>query len=309
MGRRALILASWRVMDLEGSAWRVKAIRFRSPPIGPGDGDQPDRRSGGVVRCWSFVGKGSNMPNLTRGLALVLFLSALLLPPSAEALAEAAVVEKTVTISGARNSPVHRLATEILKVAYARIGYQLTVEFLPTRRSLIAANAGSYDGEVGRISGVDREFSNLIPVPTPISSIEVVAFARKPSKFIRTWEDLKGLRVGIVRGELYAERRKDQFHATLVDNYVQLFEVLLNDRVDVVVGIKLDAQITIARQFADQGIRQSGALLYASPLFHLLRRENSALLSKLDGALTRMRDSGEYQVLQKAAALRLVSLD
>jgi hypothetical protein len=49
----------------------------------------------------------------------------------------------------------------IAKEAFSRIGVEIELPYLPTERSISAANDGLHDGELNRIAGMEKIYPNL----------------------------------------------------------------------------------------------------------------------------------------------------
>ena len=66
--------------------------------------------------------------------------------------------------------------------------------------------SGEADGDVHRIDGATRLIPSLVQVPVPINYFEIAVYSMSPDLSPRSWTDLRELDVGIVRGQLAAER-------------------------------------------------------------------------------------------------------
>lgn len=109
-----------------------------------------------------------------------------------------------ILISAIENEQTHAIAKHVLMEAYSRLGYKVVFDDLPGRRALEWANTGLTDGDVARIAGTGTKYPNLIRVETPVIYFKGVAFSKTIDKPVNTWDDLKGLRIGVVRGIRYS---------------------------------------------------------------------------------------------------------
>lgn len=188
-----------------------------------------------------------------------------------------------LVICRAINHPTHLSASRKLPALYQKIG--LTIEFAdyPTKRSLHKTEMGKCDGEVGRIKSV-KEQTNLLQTGYPIHHVRAFAYVIKPNLKIRRWIDLKGLRIGAIRGELYAENNLKNLMANFVNNYDELETLLYERHVDVIIGLE-DA--FAVKDLPGDFIR-SETPVFEAPLFHILHTRHKELIPLLDAQLKEM---------------------
>lgn len=98
---------------------------------------------------------------------------------------------KHITISAIDNEQTHAIAKYVLIEAYKEIGYQVTFDDLPGKRALEWANKGLTDGDVARIEGTEKKFTNLIPIEIPIIYFKGVVFTKNIKRNIAQWKDLQ----------------------------------------------------------------------------------------------------------------------
>ncbi|MBL4615765.1 MAG: transporter substrate-binding domain-containing protein [Magnetovibrio sp.] len=204
----------------------------------------------------------------------------------------------------------HQIASQAIQEAYKRIGYSVEFTWLPTRRSLITANAGECDGEMMRISGVNRTFSDLIQVKVPINQLQGVAFMKhaqeQDTPTITSWKDLHSLGTYTILGELYAERGTRDMVVGQVRTYKQLFTMLEKGHIDVGIGIREVGIVELSKNFADTNIHPHGEVLANSPMYHYVHKSRRHLIEQLETALNEMTSSGVLQSLNAAALRRLI---
>lgn len=195
-------------------------------------------------------------------------------------------------ITTIQNHPTHELSKAILKEAYSRIGHNVQFESFPGLRSLTMANQGQVDGDAARIKGTEKSYKNLLPVPTPLLSFEALAFSRTISREIDDWQDLKGLRVGIIRGVRYAETGTKGLAPLYAEDIGHLFKLLAQDRIQVAITTSRAGQIEINRNYKDNGIKIHETPLYSTPLYHFVNRKHKDIIPKLDRVFKDMKDQG-----------------
>lgn len=196
---------------------------------------------------------------------------------------------------GRMDSPDHTLIMRSAFEAYKRLN--MSVEFVefPGKRALEASNSGWVDAELSRIFEVGDKYPNLRRVPTPIFWFEATAFSKRRDIKVQGWESLKGLRVGIMRGMLFSEKRVQGFpRVTVVNGPKSLFRMLEYDRVDVVIFSDLNGRFVLK----DLGLKDVKAI---SPgietifAYHYVHKKHEHLVPRLDAVFREMRDSGQFE--------------
>lgn len=188
----------------------------------------------------------------------------------------------------------HKFAIQAVREAYRRINIQPTFAARPCRRSLIEANAGTYDGEIARITGTYKAYPNLIEISSPAIDIEGVAVTTSSTKSIQNWADLTGLRVGIMRGELYAEKGTANFKVSVASSYDQLLRMLLRGRIEIAIVIRRDWELIMkSPQFFGENIRIIGEPLFSANLHHLIHKKHTSIVKELDRVFQEMSANGD----------------
>ena len=200
--------------------------------------------------------------------------------------------------SGIRGSVNTDISMRVLKEAYKKLDIEVEVLPLPGARALQSSNSGKVDGEVFRIVNVHKKFKNLIPVPTPINTLQGIAFSKNKKITVEGWESLKNHKTGIQVGIKFAERGTDGMKRTIVDTNEQLFKMLAANRIDVAVAAYTNGIKTI-KNLKLTSIHALTPPLQEYPLYHYLHRKNAHLVNKLDAVLQTMKKSGRIQQIRK----------
>jgi ABC-type amino acid transport substrate-binding protein len=212
-----------------------------------------------------------------------------------------------IVISAIENEQTHELAKEVVREAYERIGLSVVFDDLPARRALIWANSGKTDGDLARIDGTEKKFPGLIKIPTPVTAFKGVVFTRKIKQHISSWEDLKGLSIGVITGIRYSEIGTKDLNPVFATDMPHLFKLLAKDRIDVAIAVGDAGRIEIHRNFKEDKIHIIGRPVFEAPLFHFVNEKNKDLAPRLGAVLREMMENGEIQsihekALQKAMA-------
>lgn len=214
---------------------------------------------------------------------------------------QATGITRSVTISSIANEQTHELAKEVIRTAYKMIDYSVEFIDLPARRALEWANYGKTDGDLARIDGTEKKFTNLIKISTPVTVFKGVAFTRNIKKDILSWEDLKGLSIGIIGGIRYSEIGTQGLNPVLAEDMSHLFKLLSKDRIDIAVAVLDAGRIEIYRNFKDSGIQVIGKPLYSAQLFHYVHKKRKDLVPQLEQALQKMKENGKIESIRQIA--------
>lgn len=203
---------------------------------------------------------------------------------------------KHITIAQTENQLIHTLGADVLVKAYKRLGINVDFVLLPNSRSLATANSGKVDGEIGRLVKVLDKVPNLLMArEVPIASVIAVAVTNKAKCDCEKWSDLKDLTIGIIRGEIYAERATKGMSVFMMKGYPELFTMLERGRVDVVIGILSSVELELQTSFKNSGLKIVGKELLNLPLYHLLHKKHQSLIPKLNKVLMEMKMNGEIE--------------
>lgn len=196
-------------------------------------------------------------------------------------------------------SPDHRLIMRVVREAYDRL--QIPIEFLefPGKRSLFEANAGYVDADLSRIKDVEKEFTSLRRVPTSIFWFEATAFSKNKDLRINGWESLRDLRVGIMRGMVYAEKGvKGLPRVTVVDKPSHLFKMLDSDRIDVAIFSDING-LALIKELKLSSIHALRPPLERIEAFHYVHKKHEDLVPKLDAIFQEMKTSGQLDRMRQ----------
>jgi polar amino acid transport system substrate-binding protein len=215
--------------------------------------------------------------------------------------------------AGAAGSPL-RLATDIndqtglapigraiLRRAFERLGLEVQFQALPLRRSLPMTQQGQLDGEALRIRQLALNHSELLLVPVPIATVQVLGYVRQGGARPRDDATLMALRVGYPRGVVLLENwLADAPRKVEASTRTDLLRLLRAEVIDV-------ALLTSAAGLPElepddmSGLARLPAPLHVTPLYTLLHRRHRELLPRLTAVLREMEDSGESARLRSAA--------
>ena len=233
---------------------------------------------------------GVNMMKGT-GVAVLLFCGLMAFgPPATVVRAEGA---EALHFTVANDDPV--FIDRLLYTAFRRIGYDVAIESAPAMSAVKMADNGEKDGLASYMMGLAANYPGLVMVPERIAKARFEAYA--PREFrggVGSWEDLKGLRVGIPSFKPYLEGRLPDGIAGLLrrQTFFGLLEAMENGECDVIVtmnSMKSDLPIP-------PGVVKAG-VIETRDLYPYLNIEHSDLALHAAAALRGMKADGSYDAI------------
>lgn len=189
--------------------------------------------------------------------------------------------------------------TRILNEAYRKLGLTLNVNYLPGERSIRSANNGELDGELYRKIGLEKEYPNLIIVPVPLLTYEVVIFTRGTQFIVNGWESLRPYTVGYVKGIKIVEQNISGLKTESTATMRQAFLKMSLGRSDVVVA-NHSSGLAVLKEMKMTGVTVMNPPLVSLPMFHYLHKKHEALVPKLHAILLQMQKDKTIENIQKA---------
>jgi len=154
----------------------------------------------------------------------------------------AALSQPTIVLNTAFGPPVSSnsqigFGDQVLGEAFRRIGYKLVTVRMPAERALINANRGIDDGELARVSGLQKKYPNLIQVPETFLTVDMVLYSKNHPDFkVTGWDSVASHSVAIISGWKIMEKNfaklGNRVEIIKTDSPEQSFSLLQNDRVD-----------------------------------------------------------------------------
>lgn len=238
------------------------------------------------------------MGNRLTALALAFFFSSILVS------AESENFRSIVIGSAGGDLPPTIVASAILAEAYEKAGYRAEFIVYPPNRMLASLKMGTIDAIVLAEASLEREIQGVVRVDPPVWIDEIAVFS-KESRSIRSWDDLKGLRVGYLTAMIIIERGLPEgatrFPAQTIE---RLFRMLDADRTDVVVTSRSIAKLMI-RELGLTNIRYSGETLATVRNYHFVSSRNEDVALRVSEALADMERSGRIAEITKVTLEKL----
>lgn len=203
------------------------------------------------------------------------------------------------TLLGA--DPATEIAEQVLREAYNRLGYELAVHRLPGERTLIYANEGRMDGELYRKLGMDQAYGNLLIVPVPLLTYEIVVFTHGTNFVVNGWESLRPFTIGHVRGIKIVQENTTGMRTEAVPTMTQAFQKMMVGRTDIVVGNRLSGMAVVKTLKLDE-VHVLSPPLASFPVYHYLHKKHEELVPRLSSVLRQMRADKVIDAIQQRIA-------
>jgi len=195
---------------------------------------------------------------------------------------------------------VSKVSEKVLQEAYQRVGIQIQIKTFPGERAIQMANTGATDGEVNRIRGIEKMYSNLAMAPVAVTVVEGVVFAKSFDFHVAGWDSLKPYRIGIRIGTKFAERGTQGMNVEPVGDNKMLLMKLDAGRNDVIVTARIEGLSQI-RQLRLQGIKILEPPLATLNLYHYLNKKHTSLIPNLTKVLSEMESEGMIRAIREQA--------
>lgn len=183
----------------------------------------------------------------------------------------------------------------IVPEIFRRVGVDaVAVQYDAAARANINANSGFDDGVAMRSRLLQKEFQNLILVDEKLIDMEFVLFSRNHDFPVTGFDALRPYMVGhIVGWKVIEDNIQPGTRVTKAANSEQLFSLLENDRVDMIVFDRWQG----AHMLAHRGLRARllKPPLVTAELFIHLHKKHADLVAPVAAALRAMKTDGTYQ--------------
>ncbi len=209
----------------------------------------------------------------------------------------AAVAYKFVRIQGLAEQAV---GEKILMDVYKRAGIEISITPMPGQRALEQASSGAMDGETLRVFGLGERVKSLIRVPTPLSSLQTVAFAREDAGVsLASREDLNNYSSVIVTGVLHTHAITEGIsNVREMTDPAAMFKMVQAGRADIALTSYLDGLASLKKLKID-GIVNVEPALNDQPLFHYVHESKKDVIDKIEPIVKGMAESGELAEMRK----------
>jgi len=209
--------------------------------------------------------------------------------------------QTTIVLNSAFNNPISNetqtgFGDKVLSEAFKRMGYKLETSRLPAERALINANKGIDDGDLLRISGLQKKYPNLIQVPEKIMDMDVMLFTKnKPSFKVKGWDSIRSHSISIITGwKVFELNLGAKVDITKTDNIQQIFTMLKKNRADFA-GHERWTGLAFLKDNKITDITMLEPPLISTPLYTYLHKKHKKLVPQLSAQIKKMKQDGSIK--------------
>ncbi|MFZ6874383.1 substrate-binding periplasmic protein [Undibacterium sp. Di27W] len=193
--------------------------------------------------------------------------------------------------------PATSVAEKIMEAAYRKLGMSFNIHYLPGERSLRSANNGEMDAELYRKLGMERDYPNLIIVPVPLLTYEIVIFTYGTNFVVTGWESLRPYTIGFVKGIKIIEQNTLGMKLEAAPTMRQAFQKMLLGRSDIVVANRISGLATL-NELKQSDITVLMPPLATFPVFHYVNKKHEAMVPALTAVLQKMQKDKTIENIQ-----------
>lgn len=186
----------------------------------------------------------------------------------------------------------------IITEAGKRIVVKISFRHMPAVRSLVASNSGVTQGELHRVEGLEKLYSNLIRVPEPVVIDQFVGFAATPDLVIKDWTKTGNLQISYPRGwTIYTQAfGEDNSHHT-GNSGMNLFKMVEHKRIDIAMHT-LDKGTYIAAK-NDIHVYPVKPTFAIKPMYIYLHQSKAHLVDRLARSIREVKQDGTYESIKR----------
>lgn len=197
----------------------------------------------------------------------------------------------------------------IVGEAFRRAGLHLKLVKLPAERALMNANAGIEDGDLSRITGLEKNYPNLVRVPEKLLDMHFVAFTRQPKLTEASWLGFDPYMVGYIKGwKIFEQHLLSTTQVSMAGDSDQLFAMLDKNRIDIALFDRWMGY-ALAKKMNMTDIRVVEPPLAVREMFIYLHQRHADKIPAITTALRAIKAEGLYTKVcrEKFAPLAMAS--
>lgn len=202
------------------------------------------------------------------------------------------IAEKKMTFTTFQGSGIGLYTKPLLTNAYAQLGIGIEIQEYPSARALKISSKGKADGEVSRLSVIEKKFPTLMRIPTPIGTVNSALFTLNPNLKVKSWEALANYRITVINGYKNSMKRTEGMDRIESTNFKQAIELVQKGRVDIAVLTEIDGLRAI-KELGAKNIVMLENFIGVTPLYHYIHQKNAAMFDDISAVISKMQRDGE----------------
>jgi polar amino acid transport system substrate-binding protein len=174
-----------------------------------------------------------------------------------------------------------------------RLGINIVIQATENgERALLNANSGLDDGDVARVAGLDKRYSNLVYLPVPVYHYQMVVFSKSVAFPVDGAKSIAPYDIGVLTGWKVLENiAKGARSVTSLDSAEQLFSMLDKQRIDIALMEKTEG-LAIIKKLGIKNIRVLQPNLLEGDWYLYLNKKHAAMVPKIAAELEKMHKDG-----------------
>lgn len=190
----------------------------------------------------------------------------------------------------------------LLTEVYKRAGIEMTITPMPGKRALAEASSGQMDGETLRVFALGENVKTLIRVPTPLSDLKTVAFAKEGHDItLNDPADLNDYANVLVSGVLHTEAIAEGVSdVTEVRLMKLMFPMLQKNRADLALTSALGGKGFLKKENITDVVLVEPPLKTLK-LYHYIHESKADIVPQIDAVIQEMTASGDLARIRRKA--------
>ena len=200
----------------------------------------------------------------------------------------------------------------VMDLIYKELGQRLQIDIIvgdleTAERVLLNANNGTDDGDVGRVLGLEKIYTNLISVSVPIYHYEMVVFSKNVTLKSIDAKSIMPFDIGILRGWKILENiSKGAQSVSSLESSEQVFNMLDKGRIQIALFEKSQGLLVLK----EMGLKEINALqpnLLEGDFYLYLHKKHKMLIPKITATLLKMQKDGTIKRIKEKVLKRYIN--
>lgn len=184
--------------------------------------------------------------------------------------------------------------TSLFDQIYQPLGIKPRYIYLPSLRGLELVSQGIYAAEAGRIASIGDSYSQLIKVPTPLTTVHLTLFCIE-KQYCQLDKKLGFL---VISGSLFPLNfcQQNQLDCNIITNDHSAFTALKKHHADAILGNSLFPKGALC----DSGLKHVYSRVIttqALPLHHFVHKDYQGLVNDINQAILKLKSDGSIDKL------------
>ncbi|MFC4700408.1 hypothetical protein ACFO4O_09585 [Glaciecola siphonariae] len=194
--------------------------------------------------------------------------------------------------------PFHSDVRDTLEQAYSLLEHKISYRSVPLKRSYREAESGRLSGLMGRVFYAQDNYKNLVRVPVPIASFDIVLVVNTHSCSQCDVTNIKQVTAvsGFEALLYYRKNNKVNFMLSEVSDRATLLNMMDKERIEAMII----SRVLLPDELLSANPHWKVTTLATEYLFHYLTQENAYLIPELSGAIQTVL---EHKLLLKNTTL------